>query len=262
MSELLFYLVVFAANIIQGITGFAGTILAMPFSIHLVGYEVAKPVLNFLGIVAGVYVAAGGYKNINRRELKYVCCLMAIGIAAGILVKHFLTGHDKVLYLFLGIFVIAVGLRGLLSFFKSAVEKQGYKQMHTKSTRGEQRKDAAEGMTPGAVITLLFAGLVHGIFVSGGPLVISYLSDHTESKEEFRRTVSSVWIVLNTIIFVSDIMAGYYTVETIKVQIVSLPFLLGGMFCGGILYKHMSQAVFTLLTYVLLCLAGVSMILK
>lgn len=61
MSEILFYIVIFLANIIQGITGFAGTILAMPFSIHLVGYSVAKPVLNVLGIIAGIYVVVGGY---------------------------------------------------------------------------------------------------------------------------------------------------------------------------------------------------------
>ena len=70
MSEILFYIVIFLANIIQGITGFAGTILAMPFSIHLVGYSVAKPVLNVLGIIAGIYVVVGGYKNVNIRELK------------------------------------------------------------------------------------------------------------------------------------------------------------------------------------------------
>jgi hypothetical protein len=71
-----------------------------------------------------------------------------------------------------------------------------------------------------------------------------------------------VWIVLNIIIFVSDMMAGYYTLETIKVQAISLPFLFGGMAVGGLLYKHMSQAVFTILTYLLLCMAGVSMIMK
>ena len=48
MKELLFYIVILLANIIQGITGFAGTILAMPFSLILVGYDVAKPVLNVL----------------------------------------------------------------------------------------------------------------------------------------------------------------------------------------------------------------------
>ena len=35
----LFFVVIFFANIIQAITGFAGTTLAMPFSIILVGGE-------------------------------------------------------------------------------------------------------------------------------------------------------------------------------------------------------------------------------
>ena len=87
MSEILFYIVIFLANIIQGITGFAGTILAMPFSIHLVGYLVAKPVLNVLGIIAGIYVVVGGYKNVNIRELKRVTCYMGIGIIVGTLVN-------------------------------------------------------------------------------------------------------------------------------------------------------------------------------
>ena len=41
MKELLFFVTIFLANIIQGITGFAGTILAMPFGIMLMGYDVA-----------------------------------------------------------------------------------------------------------------------------------------------------------------------------------------------------------------------------
>ena len=45
MKQFLFYIVILLANIIQGITGFAGTILAMPFSVRLVGMETAVPVL-------------------------------------------------------------------------------------------------------------------------------------------------------------------------------------------------------------------------
>ncbi len=54
MNQVLFLLVILLANIIQGITGFAGTILAMPPSLMLVGYAVAKPVLNVLGLLSGV----------------------------------------------------------------------------------------------------------------------------------------------------------------------------------------------------------------
>ena len=48
MNTVLFYIIIFLTNVIQGITGFAGTILAMSPSLILVGYDVAKPILNVL----------------------------------------------------------------------------------------------------------------------------------------------------------------------------------------------------------------------
>ena len=154
MSEILFYIVIFLANIIQGITGFAGTILAMPFSIHLVGYLVAKPVLNVLGIIAGIYVVVGGYKNVNIRELKRVTCYMGIGIIVGILVKHFFTGHERLLYAALGIFVIGIGARGLIAFGKYAWENGfGIMDKSPRKSKGstEEREHYIEkGMTASA----------------------------------------------------------------------------------------------------------------
>lgn len=266
MSKFLFYIVIFLANIIQGITGFAGTILAMPFSIHLVGYEVAKPVLNVLGIIAGIYVVVGGYKNVNLKQLKRVSVFMAIGILVGVVIKRFTAGHEKAMFVALGLFVIMIGARGLIAFAKYAFENGvfiTYKSPRkTKGSVAEREDYIEKGMTPGDTALLLFSGIVHGIFVSGGPLIITYLSNHTKSKEEFRRTVSAVWIILNTIILVNDLLAGYYTPETIKVQLCSVPFLFGGMFVGGLLFKRMSQTLFTVLTYILLCIAGVSLLLK
>ena len=255
MSEILFYIVIFLANIIQGITGFAGTILAMPFSIHLVGYSVAKPVLNVLGIIAGIYVVVGGYKNVNIRELKHVTCYMGIGIIVGILVKHFFTGHERLMYAALGIFVIGIAWENGFGIMDKSPRK-------SKGSTEEREHYIEKGMTASARALLLFSGVVHGIFVSGGPLIITYLSNHTKSKEEFRRTVSAIWIILNSMILVSDIMAGYYTMNTIRIQAISVPFLFGGMFLGGILFKRMSQTVFTVLTYILLCIAGISLLCK
>ena len=64
MNQILFFTVILLTNIIQGITGFAGTILAMPPSLMLVGYDIAKPILNVLAIFSGVYVFAGNYKKV------------------------------------------------------------------------------------------------------------------------------------------------------------------------------------------------------
>ena len=106
MHYALFFLVILAANVIQGITGFAGTILAMPPSLMLVGYPVAKPVLNVLGLLSGVYVFAGNRRHVNWQELKKIVLIMAAGILGGILIKGLFEGKEQLLYKLLGLFVM------------------------------------------------------------------------------------------------------------------------------------------------------------
>ncbi|MBQ3904036.1 MAG: sulfite exporter TauE/SafE family protein, partial [Eubacterium sp.] len=65
-KDVLFVIVVFISNVIQSITGFAGTVLAMPFSIMLVGYGTAKPVLNVIGIVLSLGVIGLNHKSLNK----------------------------------------------------------------------------------------------------------------------------------------------------------------------------------------------------
>ena len=101
-----FFLVILLSNIIQGITGFAGTILAMPPSLMLVGYNTAKPVLNVLGLLSGIYVFAGHRKHVCWGELKKIVAVMAVGIVGGIFLKGFFVGRERMLYALLGLFVV------------------------------------------------------------------------------------------------------------------------------------------------------------
>ena len=80
LKQILFLAVVFLSNVIQCVTGFAGTVLAMPPSIMLVGYTIAKPILNVLGIVASVGVVATNYKSINKKEFLKISAVMLLGI--------------------------------------------------------------------------------------------------------------------------------------------------------------------------------------
>ena len=283
-SELLFFIVILLANIVQGITGFAGTILAMPVSLMLVGYDVAKPVLNVLGLLSGVYVFAGQHKAVNWKEVLRICLVMAVGILCGIFLKSLLEGQEQILYILLGIFVILLAIEGL------------YRQIHQKNSAADQKQEAAASKittTPasseeqrvgekdqagdsgssvqvknpsnpgvGSYALLGLAGVVHGIFVSGGPLVISYLSKRISDKTSFRATISTVWIVLNSIILCDDIRSGLWDLALVQTLLIAIPFLLVGMFLGSILYKKMSQHVFMILTYVLLLISGVLLFIK
>ena len=86
MELTLFLLVIFSTNLIQGITGFAGTVLAMPFVILLYGIDVAKPSLTILALLAGLLIAVRGYKDIVWKEFFKILILMFIGLFAGELI--------------------------------------------------------------------------------------------------------------------------------------------------------------------------------
>ena len=113
MNEILFYAVIFIANVIQGITGFAGTVIAMPFSIRLVGLNTASAVLNVLGLLAGVYVLVQHHRYVRWKELGRILVFMGPALFAGIALKHVLSFDPHILYVTLGVIVTAFGLYSL-----------------------------------------------------------------------------------------------------------------------------------------------------
>ena len=249
MEHVLFYIVILLANIIQGITGFAGTILAMPFSLRLVGMDTAVPVLNALGLLSGIYVFAGNYRHVKWKELLRVVIVMGIALLAGIWIRSSLSGRPRLLYCILGVLVLAISVRGLFTVLSPKAAETG----------GKQPSAGSEALQWALLVA---AGIVHGMFVSGGPLLIAYLTKRIENKEEFRATISTVWIFLNGILLISQIAAGQWTAALLKTQLISIPFLLAGMFIGSVLYKRMSQRVFMIITYVLLLIAAVTLFFK
>lgn len=250
MIQVLFYLVILAANIIQGITGFAGTVLAMPISLILVGYGVAKPVLNVLGILAGAYVFGTSRKHVCIKELKKIVMVMTTGILVGIFIKSLFQGHDEILYYSLGVFIIFLSIQGFLQITKRNTEEINMKIKLQRSSKWS------------SIILLSAAGIVHGMFVAGGPLLIGYLSKRLNDKTSFRATISTVWIILNTIILIDDIRFGFWTKELIKTQLIAIPFFIVGMVIGTKLYEKMSQQTFMKLTYILMFISGVTLLIK
>ena len=64
-KELLVFLILFAANLIQAITGFAGTLLGMPPAIQLIGVDEAKSVLAVLDQLSCLLIVLTGFRHIN-----------------------------------------------------------------------------------------------------------------------------------------------------------------------------------------------------
>ncbi|MBO4342538.1 MAG: sulfite exporter TauE/SafE family protein [Clostridia bacterium] len=242
LKELLFLAVVFLTNIVQCITGFAGTVLAMPFSIMLVGYNVAKPILNILGLLASVWVVIFAFKKINLKELVKIVLIMIAGMLAGFYLKTYVENNASLLYKTLGIIVIIFAVMNAVKFYRKKEDKE----------------------LPAAVSALLLviSGIVHGMFVCGGPLLVTYANAKLKDKDEFRGTLSACWILLNGIIAFTDIRGGYFTPPTVKLTLISVAVLAAALIAGNLIYKKMSRNVFLQLTYLLMLISGISLIIK
>ncbi len=244
MSELirniLFEAVIFFSNVMQGITGFAGTVLAMPESVRLVGYATAKPILNVLGIVAGLWMAVADRKYIDKKEFLKIIAVMLAGIFLGFYIKNIFAGQQKIMYISLGVIVCSVGIIGIIK----NLTKRKFKVFENKYL---------------SAALLVIAGIVHGIFVCGGPLLVGYLTTVLKDKSKFRATISSVWVVLNTVILFSDIHSGYWVKPTEILLIPSVVVLFAAVITGSVLYKKMSRDLFVKITYVLLIISGAAL---
>ncbi|MGL5988247.1 sulfite exporter TauE/SafE family protein [Cetobacterium sp.] len=236
LKDVMFLVVVFLTNIIQGITGFAGTVLAMPPGIFLQGIDTAKMVLNMLGILSSIWIVAISYKDINWSEVKKILIFMIVGVIVG--TKLFKMLPLGFLLRGYAIFIILMALKGI--FVKREIKTPEW-----------------------FLIGVIFlAGIIHGMFVSGGPLIMVYVAKKLKTKSSFRATLAIVWIVLNSYLALSHFNHGLFTEVNIKLFGLSIfPFALG-MIGGNILHYKMSQASFLKLSYVLLSISGMALLVK
>lgn len=235
MEQMILILVVFLANVIEGITGFAGTMLAMPAAIRLIGIEDARIVLNIVAIVVSLSIAVTSYREMNKREVVKISCFMIVGMLVGLLLMSLLP--TAILTTLYGLFIIVVALRGLSAQRQIELSK------------------------PVLVIILILAGIIHGIFLSGGALLVLYVVNTLKDKTVIRGTLAPVWIVLNTVLLLQNIMAGQITLQIMKLSgICVIPVLLA-IVLGNILHHAIRQESFIKLTYVLLIISGGTLLL-
>ncbi len=237
-----FLAVVFLSNIIQCVTGFAGTVLAMPFSVMLVGLDTARPILNIMGIAASAGVIAKHYKDICKKEFFTILGVTLPGMLAGAFLKNRLADYGSLLFKILGVLVILFALMNFTAFML--------------------KKDFAEKSRALGYAFLIAGGVVHGLFVCGGPLIVSYASVKLKDNNAFRATLSAVWIVLNTVLMVTDAVAGSFNGEILLLTAVCLAVLVGAVVLGNRIASRMSRKAFLLLTYGLMVISGVSLLLK
>ena len=239
----LFGLVVFVTHFLEGITGFGCTVLALPFCIALVGITTAVPVLIVLGLLLCFYVVCVDFKNIVWREYFKIISFVVLGLPIGIWIFGNLP--EDILKKLLGVFMIVVAVRGLYISYFSAVQTV---------------QKPIKGLKKYLLNFLLFlGGIVHGAFSSGGPFVVIYASLALPDKSNFRATLCTMWVTLNSLMVINNFRRGIMTDHVLQVLFYALPFLFAGMILGNIAHKKIKGEMFLKLVYIVLFLSGLFM---
>ena len=235
MEKALFLAAFFFAYTVQAITGFAGNIFAMPVGATLLGLESTVAVLNAMGVFACGLLAVTNLKSVNWRELGKMLAVMAVFMFVGIWLDTVMPLH--VLLKLYGVVLVAIGAKNLL--------------------RPQTRFLPEWALW----VVLALAGLVQGMFVSGGALLVIYAVQKLRDRQQFRITLSAVWTVLNFLYAVIAFRQGHYTGDVLQVVALCIPLAVVATVLGSKLQKRISQERFLKFTYVLiLCIGGLLLV--
>ncbi|MCF0116820.1 MAG: sulfite exporter TauE/SafE family protein [Bacilli bacterium] len=224
----------FITNIIQGITGFAGTVLAMPFSILLVGKDFAKPILNIVGLVVSLVIVIKNHRNIEWKLYGSICLFMGIGMIGGYFLERFL--YNEIFLIVYGILICLIAI--YYFFIKTPIKLPLWVNS----------------------IVMVIAGIIHMIFISGGPLLIIVAKNKIDDKDKFRATLSMVWVTLNSLIMFTNISSGIMGLEHLYMLLILIPIVFLSLLLGKLILRKMSDDIFMKITCVLLFISGLTLL--
>ncbi len=107
---------------------------------------------------------------------------------------------------------------------------------------------------------LVAAGLVHGLFATGGPLVVWVVGREAGDKTRFRATLGAVWLCFGVGLVISYLVAGTVNATTLGTSAVLLLPLVGGLVLGEWLHHRVPPAPFRTGVFVLLLGAGLVLV--
>jgi uncharacterized membrane protein YfcA len=191
-----------------------------------------------LDMLLNLYLVTRHSGHVNLRLLsRSILPIMGIGVLAGILTFQFVQG------------LILKRIFGLLVILLSARELN-------RLVRKRPDQKTLSGLT--AAVYTAVAGFVHGIYASGGPLLIYALGKLNLSKSVFRSTLAAVWLFFSIILTGSYLIAGEFSRESLRLIAILLPVIIVGLLLGEWLHHHIDEYRFRIFVFSVLLFAGIS----
>ena len=219
-------------------TGFGANLIAIALGALVLPIETMLPILVTLNVFISSITISQEWKQIHFATLlKIIMPLMLSGMLVGILLLDYLSNNH-----------LKKGFALLILWFSIRESYKLYREV----------MPSAKGWLWQSVWTFI-AGITHGLFASGGPLLVYSLSRTTLTKSQFRTTLLATWWGLNlsyTLVFWQrGVLENHY------VQIIYyVPVLVAAIVVGQMIHNRINEILFKKVIYVLLAICAVVML--
>jgi uncharacterized membrane protein YfcA len=237
---LLFFIIILSQTV-ETTTGFGSTVIALSLGALIFPMKETVILLVIIGGLQSLWIVLRYYKHIQWRILLWrIVPFCGLGLPIGIYFFDYLCGPQLKMYF--GIFVVLVATVELVNLYRT--------------------KGATRDLPLSVGIALLLAGgIIHGIFASGGPLIVYYASRRFEEKAVFRATLSMLWLVLNSSLAINFAISRSIHIAQIVLAGELLPALFLGIIFGEILHRKVNEFTFRIVVQCILLLTGVFLLI-
>ena len=240
MDLLILLLIIPLAYAVQTAAGFGATVLAVTAGSFFFPIAELVPLLVPLSVAQTLWIGVRHRSQVDWRYLlSRILPLMGVGMVVGFYTLSDL-GNDT-LKLAFAIMILVLAARELWGMRAGGVgAASAYSELPA----------------------LLGAGIVHGIYATGGPLLVYAASRRQMDKGTFRSTLIVVWLPLNTVLCGQLIAAGRLTTAqapTVGLLLLALPL---GVWLGEKVHDRVDEVRFKQLVFGLLGFAGAAMLLS
>jgi uncharacterized membrane protein YfcA len=233
-------LTVAVAFLVETASGFGGTVVALTLGSWWFGVNELLAWLVPVNLALSLTLVARGWRAVSwaflaRRLLPW----MLPGFVAGVALSA--AGPSAWLKPLFGAFVVLAA--ALL-------------------IREALRGEAPAPLSPvSRAVGLFGAGLAHGLFATGGPLVVSVGARELPDKAAFRATLAVLWVVLNVLFLAQLAWRGAVSGSGLLVSAVMLVPLGAGLVIGEQVHRRLDEGRFRRVVAGLLVVAGVTLVL-
>lgn len=232
-------ILVIIGQTVQTITGFGSNALILPIGAHV--YPIGRLIvaLVMLSWLQVSWLTCRNYRRIDWNVLlKRIFPASLIGMPIGMSIYYYLNAER--LKLILGIFIIITSTLELFRLYGG--------------NKPSRKLPALAGF---AVLTA--AGVIHGAFATGGPLIVYYSSRQIDEKGAFRATLAMLWFILDCILLITFMIKGRVDTTTLSLAGYLLPAMIAGVVAGELLHNRVNETAFKKLVQIMLLIAGISL---